>query len=254
MSRLLTTLFVSLGAAVALNAQAQTQAPAPTNPYSSNPYLQNVPPPAPPTLPNLLAPIMPALVPGMPKGTGPITDIKPWTMSTAPTAQQKQQFMKSMIPQMSSMGLNLRDIMNFMTTKYKAAEGLSFDEVVESMKLRANQVNLKLVGHSPMIKDIQAVLGDTSTPRMEVFHFCDIEAGREIMKLVPESIVYLPCRIAVMEDAEGNVWVLTLDWDTAWLDSINTEAMGVTPEMMELAKKIRDNMDNVMRAAAAGDL
>jgi uncharacterized protein (DUF302 family) len=255
MSKLLPTLILALGATVALNAHAQ--APAPTNPYSGNPYLQNVPPPAPPSLPalpNLLAPIMPTLVPGMPKGTGPLTDVKPWTMSKSPSPEQKQQFMKSMMPQMSSMGLNLRDIMNFMTTKYKAKEGLSFDEVVESMKLRANQVNLKLVGHSPMVKDIQAVLGDFSTPRMEVFHFCDIEAGREIMKLVPESIVYLPCRIAVMEDADKNIWVLTLDWDTAWLDSINTQQMGVSPEMMALAKKIRDNMDNVMRAAAEGDL
>ena len=253
MSKLLPTLILALSAALSAQVMAQTAA----NPTTTNPYLQNVPPPTPPTLPalpNLLAPLMPALVPGMPKGTGPITSVPPWTMSTSPTPEQKKQFMKSMMPQMSSMGLNLRDIMNFMTTKYKAKEGLSFDEVVESMKLRANQVNLKLVGHSPMVKDIQAVLGDFSTPRMEVFHFCDIEAGREIMKLVPESIVYLPCRIAVMEDAQKNVWVLTLDWDTSWLDSINTGAMGMSPEMMDLAKKIRDNMDNVMRAAAAGDL
>jgi len=253
MSKLLPTLILALSAALSAQVMAQTAA----NPTTTNPYLQNVPPMAPPTLPtlpNLLAPVMPALIPGMPKGTGPITSVPPWTMSTSPTPEQKKQFMKSMMPQMSSMGLNLRDIMNFMTTKYKAKEGLSFDEVVESMKLRANQVNLKLVGHSPMVKDIQAVLGDFNTPRMEVFHFCDIEAGREIMKLVPESVVYLPCRIAVMEDAQKNIWVLTLDWDTAWLDGINSGAMGVSPEMMALAKKIRDNMDNVMRAAAAGDL
>lgn len=250
MSKLQSALILALCAGLSAHALAQT----PANPYTTNPYLQNVPPPAPPTLPNILAPIMPTLMPGMPKGTGPITSVPPWTMSTAPTPEQKKQFMKNMIPQLTSMGLNMRDIMNFMTTKYQAKEGLSFDEVVESMKLRANQVNLKLVGHSPMVKDIQAVLGDFSTPRMEVFHFCDIEAGREIMKLVPESIVYLPCRIAVMEDAQKRVWLLTLDWDTAWLEGTNTASMGVSPEMKALATKIRDNMDNVMRAAAAGDL
>ncbi len=250
MSKLQSALILALCAGLSAHALAQT----PANPYTTNPYLQNVPPPAPPTLPNILAPMMPTLMPGMPKGTGPITSVPPWTMSTAPTPEQKKQFMKNMIPQLTSMGLNMRDIMNFMTTKYQAKEGLSFDEVVESMKLRANQVNLKLVGHSPMVKDIQAVLGDFSTPRMEVFHFCDIEAGREIMKLVPESIVYLPCRIAVMEDAQKRVWLLTLDWDTAWLEGTNTASMGVSPEMKALATKIRDNMDNVMRAAAAGDL
>jgi uncharacterized protein (DUF302 family) len=152
------------------------------------------------------------------------------------------------------MGLNIRDIMNYMTTKYQAKPGVTFDDVVESMKLRANQLNLKLVGHSPMIKDIQAVLGDTTTPRMEVFHFCDIAAGREIMKLSPESIVYLPCRIAVMEDDKKNVWVLTLDWDTAWLESMDTQQFGVSAEITKMAKDIRDRMDNVMQAGANGDL
>lgn len=250
MSRL-TLALAAASLALAPGAFAQS---APANP---NPYLQNVPPPQPAQLPNLmplLAPVLPAVIPGMPKGTGPLSSVPPWTMSPMAKPEDKQKFMKSMMPQMSGMGMNLRDIMNFMTTKYKAKEGLSFDDVVESMKLRANQVNFKLVGHSPMWKDIQAVLGDTTSPRMEVFHFCDIEAGREIMKLVPESIVYLPCRIAVMEDAQKNIWVLTLDWDTAWLDGINSSAMGVTPEMTALAKKIRDNMDNIMRAAAAGDL
>jgi len=253
MSKLQSTLILALCAGLSAHALAQT----PANAYTANPYLKNVPAPAAPTLPNLmplLAPVLPAIFPGMPKGTGSLTSVPPWTMSVSPTPEQKKQFMRSMIPQLSGMGLNMRDIMNFMTTKYKVKEGLSFEEVVQSMNLRANQLNLKLVGHSPMIKDIQAVLGDMDTPRMEVFHYCDIEAGRETMKLVPESIVYLPCRIAVMEDAQKNIWVLTLDWDTAWLDGANSEGMGLSPEMKALADKIRNNMDNVMRAAAAGDL
>ena len=245
MSKTLAPLVLVLIAGLSTHALAQTP---------TNPYLQNVPPSTPATMPNLLAPLMPALMPGMPKGTGAITSMPPWTMSVAPTPEQKKQFMKSMLPHLSNMGLNMRDIMNFMTTKYQAKPGLSFDDVVTSIGLRANQLNLKLVGHSPMIKDIQAVLGDMSTPRMEVFHYCDIEAGREIMKLVPESIVYLPCRIAVMEDAQKNVWVLTLDWDTAWLDGINSASMGVSPEMAKLAAKIRNSIDNVMRAGANGEL
>ena len=141
----------------------------------------------------------------------------------------------------------------FLNTKYKAKKDIAFDDVVESMKLRANSLNFKLVGHSPMWKDIQAVLGDTESPRMEVFHFCDIAAGREIMKLAPESIVYLPCRIAVMEDAEKNVWVLTLDWDIAWLDSVNG-SMGIDPALAKMAKDIHDKMDEIMKAGANGDL
>jgi uncharacterized protein (DUF302 family) len=121
------------------------------------------------------------------------------------------------------------------------------------MKLRANQVNFKLVGHSPMWKDIQAVLGDTTAPRMEVFHYCDIAAGREVLKYAPESLIFLPCRIGIMEDADKNIWVMTLDWDTAWIDSISGK-MGAPDALVKSAADIRDKMDNIMKAAAAGDL
>lgn len=237
MSKLLSTLVFALGASFSFAAQAQ----APAYPNTANPYLKNVPAPA------------PSPMSLMPKGSGSMKNSTPWAMSAMPTAEEKKQLMKAMIPMMANMGLNIRDVMNYMTTKYQAKAGVSFDDVVESMKLRANQLNLKLVGHSPMIKDMQAVLGDTTSPRMEVFHFCDIAAGREIMKLVPEAIVYLPCRIAVMEDDKKNVWVLTLDWDMAWLDSING-SMGISPEIAKMALDIRDKMDNVMRAGANGDL
>jgi hypothetical protein len=47
--------------------------------------------------------------------------------------------------------------------------------------------------------------------------------------------------------------VLTLDWNTAWLDSIGGK-MGTPDALMVFAKDIRDKMDNIMQAAANGDL
>jgi uncharacterized protein (DUF302 family) len=225
-----------LGAALlALSCPSIAADAAPAAPV--NPYLQNMPT------------YMPFGITLPPKQAA-----KPWTMNRSISKEEKTRMMKQMMPMMSmGMKMDIKDTMNYMTTKYKAKKDLAFDDVVESLKLRANSLNFKLVGHSPMWKDIQVVLGDTESPRMEVFHFCDIKAGREIMKLAPESIVYLPCRIAVMEDADKNVWVLTLDWDIAWLDSVNG-SMGISPELAAMAKDIRDKMDNIMQAGANGDL
>lgn len=214
---------------LAASAAIADEAPKP----SGNPYLQNTP---------------------YQYGYGVPAPAKPWTMSPSKSKEEKARMMKMMMPMMSQgMHMNIRDVMNFMTTKYKAKPGLSFDDVVESMKLRANTLNFKLVGTNPMWKDIQAVLGDNTSPRMEVFQFCDIAAGREVMKMAPEAIAFLPCRIAVMEDADKNIWVLTLDWDIAWLDSVNG-SMGIAPELAKMAIDIRDKMDNIMQAAANGDL
>jgi uncharacterized protein (DUF302 family) len=227
------TLVAALALSFAVPTLAQQAAPA------ANPYLTNVPISA-----------GPMVLPVSPGGRG----TRPYEMSRTIPPEEKEKLMKQMMPMMGTLTrMDVKDVMNLMAIKYKAKPGLSFEDVKQSMELRANQLNFKKVGESPMWKDIQVVLGDMNAPRMEVYHYCDIAAGREILKYAPESIVYLPCRIAIMEDADKNLWVLTLDWNTSWLDSISGK-MGAPDQLMIYAKDIRDKMDVIMRAAADGDL
>jgi len=168
--------------------------------------------------------------------------------------EEKKRWLQMGIPVMASMmQMDAREATNYFAVKYKAKPGISFDEVVESMMLRANQVNLKYVGSNPMWKDFEAILGDTGAPRVEVFSFCDIAIARELLRIIPEMVVFLPCRIAVMEDTDKNIWVLMLDWDITWLDLAGKQA-GITPELRRGAKEIREKMDTVMRAGANGEL
>jgi uncharacterized protein (DUF302 family) len=168
--------------------------------------------------------------------------------------EEKKRWLQMAMPMMANMmQMDAREAMNYFAVKYKAKAGLSFDEVVESMMLRANQVNLKFVGSNLMWKDFQAVLGDDTAPRVEVFSFCDIAVARDLLRIIPEMAVFLPCRITVMEDADKNIWVLTLDWDVTWLDMAGKQ-MGITPELRQGAMAIRDKLDSVMRAGAAGEL
>jgi hypothetical protein len=128
-----------------------------------NPYLQDSP--------YVQAPPVFAIPSWMPFAETAPGLTPPWTMSKVLSKEQKSRMVKMMMPWLSQgMHMNMRDVMNFMTTKYKAKPGLSFDDVVESLKIRANARNFKLVGQSPMWKDIKAVLGDSTSPRMEVFH------------------------------------------------------------------------------------
>ncbi|MBK6744263.1 MAG: DUF302 domain-containing protein [Hydrogenophilales bacterium] len=219
-------------------AQAQT-APA------GNPYLTNIPGISLPNIPAYLGLI------GSMATFKPSVAAKPYSMAASLPRDQKLALMQAMMALMPSMGI--RDAMSFMTTKYKVKDGLTFDDVKQSMELRANSLNFKKVGESPMWKDFQAVLGDMDAPRMEVYHYCDIAAGRAVLKAAPEAISYLPCRIAIMEDANKQLWVLTLDWDLAWLDTVNGK-MGIDNELGKFAKDIRDKMDNIMQAAANGDI
>ena len=177
-----------------------------------------------------------------------------YQMNRVLTPEERQRWLRMAMPAMGNlMQMDAREAANYFAIKYKAKPGISFDEVVESMMLRANKVNLKFVGSNLMWKDFQAVLGDGTAPRVEVFSFCDIAVARDLLRIIPEMVVFLPCRIAVMEDGDRNIWVMTLDWDITWLDLAGKQ-MGITPELRKGAQAIRDKLDDVMRAGANGEL
>lgn len=177
-----------------------------------------------------------------------------YQMNRILTPEEKKQWQQLAMPVTTRMAqMDARETVNHFVVKYKAKPGVTFDEVVESMMLRANQVNLKLVGKNLMSNDFKAVLNDDAAPRVEVFSFCDIAVGRDMLRVIPEMVVFMPCRIAVMEDADKNIWVLTLDWDVTGID-LAGKLLNITPELRAGALAIRDKLDSVMRAGVNGDL
>lgn len=245
-------LVASLTLAVALPAHAQQAAPYVPNPppvmvfpaqSGTNPFLQYAPPPTFGFNPFVL--LTPQVQPA---------PAQPYTMHPSVAPELKKQMMQMVLPLMTNvMHMSMPDAMNWFVIKYQAKPGLSFDDVLESMNLRANQLNFKHVGENLMWKDFQAVLEDKTAPRIEVHSYCDIKVGRDLLKISPEFVVFLPCRVAIMEDANKNIWVLMLDWNLDWIKGYENQ-MGITPELAKGALDIRDKMDQIMRAGANGDL
>lgn len=216
-------------------AQASTATSAPAQ--QDNPWLRNLP----------FNPFQAMLTPSPAK-------TKPYTMNRIISQEEKKQLMQVALPMVTGlMNMKMSDAMNYYALKYKAKPGLSFDDVRDSLFLRANQLNMKKVGENLMWKDFQAVLNDPEAPRIEVYSFCDIAIGRELLRISPEFIVFLPCRIAVMEDANKDIWVLMLDWNPEWAAGYK-DRLGISDALWEGAVDIHKRMDEMMRAAANGDL
>ncbi len=250
------SIFLTALACVPLSAAAQqpmaynpTYVPVqimPAAPGVANPWLQYVPPPT-----FGFNPFFP--VPLQAQQGGPAAKA-PYSMRRVISQQEKIQIMQMMVPMMTGfMRMSMPDAMNYFARKYKAKEGLSFDDVRDSLFLRANQLNMKKVGENLMWKDFQVVLEDKDAPRIEVYSFCDIKVGRDLLRISPEFIVFLPCRIAVMEDANRNIWVLMLDWNLDWIAGYE-DKLGLSDELIKGAIDINKKMDEMMRAAANGDL
>jgi uncharacterized protein (DUF302 family) len=236
-------------------AETPATGPAQTIPVPANPWLppssaQMYPVPAFIPLP-LPLPGLPTL-PGIPQAEPQPS--KPYTMRRAISQQEKIQMMQMALPMMTTvMRMSMADSMNYFARKYKVKPGLTFEDVKESLFLRANQLNVKYVGENLMWKDFHAVLNDKDAPRIEVYSWCDIAVARELLKISPEFIVFLPCRIVIMEDANKDIWLLMLDWSLDWVKGFEKQ-LGLTPELVKGAIDLNQRMDEMMRAAANGEL
>ena len=181
--------------------------------------------------------------------TRPAEEHVPNTVHPSISAEARANAVSSM---MAVNPFSLRDMIAMMAVKYQAKDGLKYDEVVEAMKVKANEINFKFVGHNPLWKDIVAITGKQDTPRVEFFSFCDALVAREILDYSLEFAIFLPCRVAVVEDAYKKIWVMTLDWDVRWLDA-SPNPNKITGKMRENSILVRDAIDKIMRAGALGE-
>ena len=136
------------------------------------------------------------------------------------------------------------DVMNMI--KCKVAEDVSSDDAIDSMKLRANFLNFKLVGHMPLSDQVKANGGESN--RMEIFQFCDANIAAKMVKYSMAFAGYLPCRISLVEDDAGQAWLITLNMDSTMGDASLPKAL------QSLGMTVRNNIYSIMSAGAEGDL
>lgn len=180
--------------------------------------------------------------------TRPKEDYIENTMLEPISADAKMRFMQTI---MATNPFSLRDMMNMLVAKKKALPGLTFDEVIESLQSKALDLNMRLTGHNTPYIILRDVF-DPESPRLEYLSFCDLITMRLILNYSLEMSAFLPCRIAVMEDGEGQIWLTTLDWDVRWLDT-SPNPNRISDDLRERAIRVRENIEAIMEAAATGD-
>jgi hypothetical protein len=126
-------------------------------------------------------------------------------------------------------------------------EGISAEDVKESMKSLAVRHNFLFVGESPFYKQVEAV---TQKPYRHVsfLSFCDVRVGMRMADYNGAYTSFMPCRIAVVEDPKGKLWLHTLN-----LDLMIHGGKPLPPELKEGALKVRDTILAIMQGAAHGE-
>ncbi|MGB1110861.1 MAG: DUF302 domain-containing protein, partial [Gammaproteobacteria bacterium] len=127
---------------------------------------------------------------------------------------------------------------------FQVAEDVSFDDAVQSMQLRANTLNFKMVADLPLSEQVEA-MGQEANP-MRILAFCDALIANKMVAYNKIFAGFLPCRIAIITDAEGVSWIITMNMD------MMLNAVELTPELEEMAKKVRDTIYSIVDAGVNG--
>lgn len=128
--------------------------------------------------------------------------------------------------------------------KMPLAEGVSVDDAIQFLQSKAAELNMKIVAHQPVSKELQA--RGIETGPMHIFQFCNPEDAHKMVQHNVLFAAYMPCRIALVEDVDGKVWLMMLDLDIL----INNAPL--SPELKEMAARINKDLMAIMEAGATG--
>lgn len=129
--------------------------------------------------------------------------------------------------------------------KQALADDVSADDAIEALQSKAIELNMKFVAHQPLSKELAA--RGVESGRLEIFQFCNPLDAAKMVKYNPIFAAYMPCRIALVEDTDGQTWLMMLNLDML-ID--NTP---LPDELKAIAGRINDTLTEIMVAGANGD-
>ena len=129
----------------------------------------------------------------------------------------------------------------------KVAEGLSFEEVDESIKNIAIERNIRGVGELPLGDQVGAMLGKTWR-KLNIYLYCNPLTAAKMVEHNIAYSAYLPCRISLVEDENGELWVTTLN-----MDMMIYGGKTLPDELLKEALEVKDIMQDILKRAAEGD-
>jgi len=133
------------------------------------------------------------------------------------------------------------------TWKYKLEEGVSIDDAIQSMKIAANAHNIKNVGELPLYKEVEALTGKPYR-YAQIFMFCNAVTAAKMMDYNDAYSAYLPCRVALVEDKQGQAWLYSLN-----MDLMIYGGEPLPPELKEEAMNVKKIILDIMQKGATGD-
>jgi len=154
---------------------------------------------------------------------------------------------KPMYANMMNRLLETGDIAKATTRKVKVDKGITPDEIVDALNSIATEMGIKPVGDLPLSKEVALRTGKKQ-PYTRVLSYCSPGIAIEMVKFSMAYGAYLPCRITIMQDKNGDYWLYTLD-----LDMMIHGGKKLPPDMLAYGNRVKHTIYTMMDKAAKGD-
>ena len=131
--------------------------------------------------------------------------------------------------------------------KVPVDEGMTAEDVEETMKFVANEHNFKNVGEMPLYKEVESMSGEAYR-YVKIFMFCNALTASRMLDYNDAFSSYLPCRITLIEDKEGKLWLYTLN-----MDGMIYGGRPLPAELKEEAENVKEIILDIMNRGATGE-
>jgi len=131
--------------------------------------------------------------------------------------------------------------------KVPVNEELSAGDVEDVMRNVANEHNIKNVGELPLYKQVEAMSGKPFR-YMKIFMFCNALTAAKMVDYSDAFSAYLPCRISLLQDKQGKLWLYSLN-----MDLMIHGGTPLPPELKAEALKVKMIIQDIMNRGASGE-
>jgi len=125
------------------------------------------------------------------------------------------------------------------------AEGVKPKEVVERMKSKARELDIRYIADYKLHNAVEKVTGE-KVRHAEVISFCNPVNAYQALSHNPSYLIHMPCRIGLYEDEKGRFHLLTMNLNLLIHGSKNWNS-----EQKLNALEIQDSLLTIMAAGSS---
>lgn len=140
------------------------------------------------------------------------------------------------------------DIAVATTWERKVKPGVTVKDIEGILTQVSSEKNMRDVGVLPLSKELAARSGKKEK-LLTVYSFCTPATARTMVDFSPNMAAYLPCRVTLVEQDDGSLWLYTLN-----MDMMVKMGRKLPSPLKEEAMKVRDTIWEMMERASKGEI